>query len=553
MREFEQRFLIKPDQRGFQQGRKVQIIIGQQKPGGECQHILHCQFIRQDHAVNAANRDGKLLQFAHKCGRKPAAFACPQQHQDIAGANAPAMGLSILPALFDTRRKGFMFDHALDALRQRRCQGRCSAFRRHCLFGGRPIGRRVGLCSLQDRPKLHATGMARAIRVMAQGCIGRDTITRRCIRKYRIHQGEHGFGGAEGNIQRHWAEFQPGCFHNAFVMALCVLESLYIGALEGIDGLFLIADGEDAALFIPRTKTGEKFRRKRVHDIPLVRVGILRLIQQDMVKPIIQLKQNPSAARIIEQFARARDQIIIIEQAGIFLRRLIAAQHRRTNGEKRHAGGKHACGGAFAIQHQLAFALVPHKVIDFILPRAKLLGCQFDADRIVPSDKNGAPIGMFCNALSIGQCEPCCQFLAMANILLAAGKKKLGRRAKILGFRCINHRSFNCGLIFLTRENAKLPRQCRPQPCNALAILHGLQHFTAGTGHGVDHLGKASRCLILRQNRERILRGPARQQRIAFAREQGPAILFLHHRELRRQARFQRKAAQQRLRETMQG
>ena len=56
---------------------------------------------------------------------------------------------------------------------------------------------------------------------------------------------------------------------------------------------------------------------------------------------------------------------------------------------------------------------------------------------------------------------------------------------------------------------------------------------------------------MFRQYRQRILRRPARQQRISFARQQRPSILFLHHGKLRRQTCFEWKATQKRLRETM--
>ena len=102
--------------------------------------------------------------------------------------------------------------------------------------------------------------MAGAIRVMAQGGIGGDTITRWRIRKYRIHQREYGFGGAEGNIQRNRAKFLPGCCHDGFVMVFRFLEALDLGTLKGVDGLLLIADREDAARFIPRAKAREEFR-----------------------------------------------------------------------------------------------------------------------------------------------------------------------------------------------------------------------------------------------------------------------------------------------------
>ena len=95
---------------------------------------------------------------------------------------------------------------------------------------------------------------------MAQGRIGRDTISRWRIGKYRIHQREYGFGGAEGNIQRNGAEILPGCCHDAFVMVFRFLEPLNLRALEGIDGLLLITHREDAARFIPRAEAREEFR-----------------------------------------------------------------------------------------------------------------------------------------------------------------------------------------------------------------------------------------------------------------------------------------------------
>jgi hypothetical protein len=103
--------------------------------------------------------------------------------------------------------------------------------------------------------------MARAIHAMFQFFVSRNTITRRRIGKHRIHQRQNGLGGPEGHIKRHGAKFLAGSIHDILVMGFLPHETLGIRALEGIDGLLLIADGEDAALVIPRAKTGEKFRR----------------------------------------------------------------------------------------------------------------------------------------------------------------------------------------------------------------------------------------------------------------------------------------------------
>jgi hypothetical protein len=55
-------------------------------------------------------------------------------------------------------------------------------------------------------------------------------------------------------------------------MVFCFLEAFNLGALEGIDGLLLITNREDAALFFPRTQPREKFPSQRAHNGPLFRV-----------------------------------------------------------------------------------------------------------------------------------------------------------------------------------------------------------------------------------------------------------------------------------------
>ena len=128
--------------------------------------------ISQHHAINAADRDQQVLQFPHQCRRKAATLSRPQQHQNITRANRATLRLRCFLALFHARRQGFVLDHLRDAPRDGGSQARCGAFRIHGLFRRRPIGRRVGLCGLQNRPKLNAASMAGTIRIMLQFCIG---------------------------------------------------------------------------------------------------------------------------------------------------------------------------------------------------------------------------------------------------------------------------------------------------------------------------------------------------------------------------------------------
>ena len=74
-------------------------------------------------------------------------------------------------------------------------------------------------------------------------------------------------------------EFLLGVVNHVFVMALFPREASRIRALEGIDGLLLITNREDAALFFPCTQPCEEFPSQRAHNGPLFWVGILRLIQ----------------------------------------------------------------------------------------------------------------------------------------------------------------------------------------------------------------------------------------------------------------------------------
>ena len=138
-----------------------------------------------------------------------------------------------------------------------------------------------------------------------------------------------------------------------------------------------------------------------------------------MIQPIIQFEQYPGAAGIFEQFARAGDQVIIIQQPSIFLSRLVAAQHRFTNREKRHAGDEYAHGGAFLIKRQKAFAFTLHQITDFILPGTKFLGGKLGPNLIIGIDEDVAPLSPSCQALIVPKRKPGRKFFAMAHILRA--------------------------------------------------------------------------------------------------------------------------------------
>src|SRR5258705_9925994 len=67
-------------------------------------------------------------------------------------------------------------------------------------------------------------------------------------------------------------------------------------ALEREDGLLLVADGEDRAVDGARAGAGKKLSRQKPNDLPLLRAGILGLVDQHVVDALIALLVRPGRA-----------------------------------------------------------------------------------------------------------------------------------------------------------------------------------------------------------------------------------------------------------------
>ena len=95
-------------------------------------------------------------------------------------------------------------------------------------------------------------------------------------------------------------------------MRLPSAEAGRVGALEAVDGLLDVAHGEDgadrpgivarrgAARLPLDTTSSEEFLGQRGGDAPLRGVAVLRLVQQDMLQPAIELVEHPGAAGILQ-------------------------------------------------------------------------------------------------------------------------------------------------------------------------------------------------------------------------------------------------------------
>ncbi len=91
-----------------------------------------------------------------------------------------------------------------------------------------------------------------------------------------------------------------------------------IGALKPEDRLLVIADDEQRPH--PRRAhriAAEIFLDQRADDRPLLRVGILRLVDQDMLRGLVELEADPVAdAGLGKQLQRLADQVVEVDRPG---------------------------------------------------------------------------------------------------------------------------------------------------------------------------------------------------------------------------------------------
>src|SRR5262249_16449342 len=121
-------------------------------------------------------------------------------------------------------------------------------------------------------------------------------------------------------------------------------------ALKREDRLLLIADREDRAPDAARPGAGEELARDPPYDFPLLRAGVLRFIDQDMVDAGVELVIHPGGAILGEQHEGLVDQVVIVEQPTSVLGYLIAGEDSVGDGDQR--GGTVAAGERLAAFRQ---------------------------------------------------------------------------------------------------------------------------------------------------------------------------------------------------------
>ena len=314
-------------ERAGQQAGKGQVVLRQQQRIGERHQVLHRWLLGQHQPVQPGHRHTQRLQGAHQ--RAAEVVPATHQHHHVAGGERPA------PALQHHATAQPRARSIAPSVSARICGARGQAA---VLLRDRPWLRFLRIGERRERPQLHRAGVVRPVGVVCER-IARihHTGRRGRVCEHTIHQLQHRLRGAERHVQR---RVLPGLACRAHALAqqsVRLVEGIDIGALERIDRLLAVADGEHGAVHVAGRRAGEELRGQRVRDAPLLGRGVLHLVQQQVIEAAVQLVQHPGRAGIDQKVGGAPDQVVVVEQPGRILVLRVGLQHRLC--ERHQRGG----------------------------------------------------------------------------------------------------------------------------------------------------------------------------------------------------------------------
>ncbi len=136
-----------------------------------------------------------------------------------------------------------------------------------------------------------------------------------------VDNGEDGGRRTKREIQRHAGEGLHPLTVPTLEVAPHLRELFRLRSLEREDRLLLVADSKHRATVRPRALAGEELLGQLLDDAPLLRRVVLRLVDQEMVEPVVELVHDPSGARPGDERERARDLVGEVERAALSLGR----------------------------------------------------------------------------------------------------------------------------------------------------------------------------------------------------------------------------------------
>ena len=350
---------------------------------------------------------------------------------------------------------------------------------------------------------------------------------------------------------RQFARIGDGGVDPRVVFLALVREQARLGALKAEDRLLVIADHEHGAKPIARrAKPVEIVLRQRIDDRPLAGIGILRLVDEDVIERPVELVADPLGHfRIAEQGGGARDLVVEIDQPATALH-LVPPQ--REPPPEFEGGGEifRQCQQRELFANTLATG--PHRLDMALVGRVAL--CQMvevlglravrDEQRAVEAAQSRKPLRRIA-------CEPRVDrlrtFAPALGVPIAqrreAGVERCGIERTVRTILC------QLGLIEIARQAEKLQHLRTHRALPTRAPFPQFARLGAGDQPGLRAIGRQ----LARQHGERaaiILVRMHNQIGQHFASEQR-ARTVVHRDRARLQPRFLGKGGEQILRESV--
>ena len=239
-------------------------------------------------------------------------------------------------------------DLAGDAFRHPALRGLVHRIGRH----GRPL---VGIRFVRDildrRPQRHHAAAFGARRFVRQAVLlQRSGLEVRPLEHF-IDGVQHFGKSAKTVFQRDAVHFEIHRLGAEGVFAPSVDEHFGISALERKDRLLLVADGEHRAGPVGGARTEEEVVDQRPDHLPLLRVGVLAFIDEDVADAGIELVTHPEALGVVLQQRRQFfDEVVEIQQRAGALARLVVLGNRGDHIKHRLAARHQFGGGEAGVQ-----------------------------------------------------------------------------------------------------------------------------------------------------------------------------------------------------------
>ena len=364
-------------------------------------------------------------------------------------------------------------------------------------------------------------------------------------REDAVDGGEDAGQGTEADVERHAVEPHAHLFGAQPVALARVDEDRGLGALERIDRLLDVADRKQGPRPLDRALPGKELIDQRIDGAPLLGIGVLRLIDEDMRDPRIELVAHPVAKlRVLEEADRMLDEIVEVEQRPHALLVLVAIGDRAEHVEQRVGAFDQLGAAELRVEPEQPFGLTLREIGERGVELSRFLAHEGLGDRPRLREE-GVEKAARRRIDRVHRAEFCLELLAGAGCdqvrdLRRPHQPLAGHRRFDLGTRsAAPHEREKVGFRQrpVAQHRPQLSRlpECRTDRLVELPIREQLEQR-------LDRIGNRG-----------VAVEPARQHRLARLEDQRVALVLLQHLEPERHARLERKALQHALAEGVDG